>query len=71
MTAISDSLIRLLRYACLGVILLGLSTVLMAQDVPIIQPGAPGDSVRELSAEEAIKIADTSYSRTTSSSCRI
>ena len=62
MTAISDSLIRLLRYACLGVILLGLSTVLMAQDVPIIQPGAPGDSVRELSAEEAIKIADTSYS---------
>ena len=62
MTAISDSLIRLLRYACLGVILLGLSTVSMAQDVPIIQPGAPGDSVRELSAEEAIKIADTSYS---------
>ena len=62
MTAISDALIRLLRYACLGVILLGLSTVSMAQDVPIIQPGAPGDSARELSAEEAIEIADTSYS---------
>jgi uncharacterized protein (DUF305 family) len=29
---------------------------------PIIQPGAPGDSPRELSAEEAIEIADTSYS---------
>ena len=28
----------------------------------IIQPGAPGDSARELSAEEAIEIADTSYS---------
>jgi len=34
----------------------------MAQDVPIIQPGAPGDAARELSAEEAIEIANTSYS---------
>jgi uncharacterized protein (DUF305 family) len=34
----------------------------MAQDVLIIQPGAPGDSARELSAEEAIKIANTSHS---------
>ncbi|RLA31169.1 MAG: DUF305 domain-containing protein [Gammaproteobacteria bacterium] len=34
----------------------------MAQEVPIIQPGAPGDSARELSAEEAIEIANTSYS---------
>ena len=33
----------------------------MAQ-VPIIKPGAPGRPARELSAEEAIKIADTSYS---------
>ena len=33
----------------------------MAQ-VPIIKPGAPGDPARELSAKEAIKIADTSYS---------
>ena len=62
MTATPDSLIRLLRCSCLGVILMGLSTVSMAQDVPIIQPGAPGDSVRELSAEEAIEIADASYS---------
>ena len=30
--------------------------------VPIIQPGAPGEPARELSAEEAIEIADTSYS---------
>jgi uncharacterized protein (DUF305 family) len=33
----------------------------MAQ-APIIQPGAPGDMSRELSADEAIKIANTSYS---------
>ena len=62
MTATRDSLIRPFRCACLGVILLGLSTVSMAQNVPIIQPGAPGESARELSAEEAIEIADTSYS---------
>ncbi|MEE8543038.1 MAG: DUF305 domain-containing protein [Gammaproteobacteria bacterium] len=43
-------------------ILLGLATVGTAQEVPIIQPGAPGDSGRELSAEEAIEIAVTSHS---------
>ncbi len=61
MIATSDSLIRLLHYACLGVILLCQATVAMAQ-VPIIQPGAPGNSGRELSAEEALEIANTSYS---------
>ena len=34
-----------------------------AQDVAIIQPGAPGEPAKELSAEEAAAIADTSYSR--------
>jgi len=29
---------------------------------PIVQPGAPGQSARTLSAEEAVDIADTSYS---------
>jgi uncharacterized protein (DUF305 family) len=29
---------------------------------PIIQPGAPGEPARELSADEAIEIADTSHS---------
>jgi uncharacterized protein (DUF305 family) len=45
----------------LGVILLGLASVAMSQ-APIIQPGAPGESAKELSAEEAIEIADTGYS---------
>ncbi len=62
MTATRDSLIPLLRCACLGAILLGHSILSMAQDVPIIQPGAPGESGRQLSAGEAIEIADTSYS---------
>ena len=60
MTANPDSNLRLLRRACFGVILLGQAA--MAQEVPIIQPGAPGDAARELSAEEAIKIANTSHS---------
>ncbi len=31
-------------------------------DTPIIQPGAPGEAARELTADEAIAIASTSYS---------
>ena len=62
MIATPDSLIRLLTRASLSVILLCQAAVGMAQDVPIIQPGAPGDAGRELSAEEAIEIADSSYS---------
>jgi uncharacterized protein (DUF305 family) len=31
-------------------------------DTPIIQPGAPGEAPRELGADEAVKIANTSYS---------
>lgn len=42
--------------------LLASAIVAVAQDAPIIQPGAPGQSAKELSAEEAIKIAVTSYS---------
>jgi len=61
MTAISDFLIRLLKRGCLGVFLLGLANGGLAQ-APIIQPGVPGDSARELSAEEAIEIAVSSHS---------
>ena len=42
-----------------------LSSFLLASvtfaDVPIVQPGAPGEAPRALSAEEATAIADTSY----------
>ena len=33
-----------------------------ANDVPILQPGLPGEGARLLTAEEAVKITDTSYS---------
>jgi uncharacterized protein (DUF305 family) len=45
-----------------GVILFGYAAAVLAQDVPIVQPGAPGEAARDLSADEAIDIADTSYS---------
>ncbi len=53
--------IRLASYAGLATILLSQSTI-AATDLPIIQPGSPGQPGRELSAEEAIAIANTSYS---------
>jgi uncharacterized protein (DUF305 family) len=59
--ATRDFPIRLLRDISFSILLLGQATFSMAQ-VPIIQPGAPGDPVRELNADEAIEIADTSYS---------
>ena len=34
----------------------------VAQDAPILQPGAPGQDARELSAEEAVQIAANRYS---------
>jgi uncharacterized protein (DUF305 family) len=42
--------------------LVATATVALAQEAPIIQPGAPGENVRALSAEQAIDIAVTSHS---------
>lgn len=60
-TSTTASLFRPFRCVCLGAILAVLGTAGAAQ-VPIVQPGAPGEPARELSAEEAIEIADSSYS---------
>lgn len=35
----------------------------LAQSVPIVQPGAPGQAARTLTAEDAIKIANTTFTR--------
>jgi uncharacterized protein (DUF305 family) len=56
---------RQLRRARVGAGLVGLAVASAAPSLaqaPIIQPGAPGTPARELSADEAIEIADTSYS---------
>lgn len=55
------SLIQRLRWLCFGAVLLPFGAAALAQ-APIIKPGAPGEPVRELSADEAIRIADTSHS---------
>ena len=39
----------------------GFATVTAFADPPIVQPGAPGETPRTLSADEATEIADTSY----------
>ncbi|QYJ07086.1 DUF305 domain-containing protein [Qipengyuania flava] len=43
-------------------LLLSTSTAAMAQTVPIVLPGAPGETPRVIDAEEAIKLADTRFS---------
>jgi len=72
MTAIPDSLVHpipgLLQRAGRCLFLLSLTAAGLAlvspclAQAPIIHPGAPGEPARELTAEEAIEIADTSYS---------
>ncbi len=56
-----DLFFRLLMNSCLGLMILGHVTNAIAQ-APIIQPGAPGEPSRNLSSDEAIEIAVTSYS---------
>jgi len=62
MTLLPNSAIRFLTTASIAVMLTSLASASFAQTAPIFQPGAPGESVRILSAEEASKIAKMSYS---------
>jgi uncharacterized protein (DUF305 family) len=57
---VRPSRFRLLCCVIPSVVLM--SQAAIARDVPIVHPGAPGDSSRPLSAEEAVKIANTGYS---------
>jgi len=47
--------------AVLAAMLAGTSGIAFAQSAPIVQPGAPGQDSRDLSAEEAVKLAGSSY----------
>lgn len=62
MTLSSRTKFRSLSCASLSVLVLSLGGVSSAQDAPIVLPGAPGEATRTLSANEAIEIADNSYS---------
>ncbi len=42
---------------------LAVSCSAFAQDVPIVQPGAPGQQAKELTAQQAVQIADTRFTQ--------
>ncbi|MEM9312538.1 MAG: DUF305 domain-containing protein, partial [Pseudomonadota bacterium] len=57
----SDSHRTFAARAALSALLLGSSSVALAQAAPIVQPGAPGQASRTLSAQEASALAAASY----------
>jgi uncharacterized protein (DUF305 family) len=57
----SDTNRLLAGRALLSALLLGSSSVALAQAAPIVQPGAPGQNSKTLTAEEASKLASASY----------
>ena len=56
------SIVKFILRAWAGILFLGAAALAVAQDVPIVQPGAPGEAPKVLSASEATQLADTSYS---------
>ena len=46
---------------CAAAMLMGASSIAMAQSAPILQPGAPGQASKTLSADEATELAKASY----------
>jgi len=51
---------RLLSSVTFG--LLAVASGAMAQTVPILQPGAPGQAPKQLTPQEAVRVADTRFS---------
>ena len=45
----------------MAALLAGGSTIALAQDAPIVQPGAPGQDSRNLTSDEATRLASASY----------
>ena len=62
MYAVHLPVIHLLRRSIPMALVACLSTIALAEVPPIIKPGAPGEASQALSAEEAVRIANTSYS---------
>lgn len=56
------SSVRLTLRCSAAIAILTAATAAAAQTVPIVQPGAPGQPSRTISAEEAVRIADTRFS---------
>jgi uncharacterized protein (DUF305 family) len=62
MSIISTKPLTCLSYSALFSLSV-LSSACVAQAPPIVQPGAPGQISRTLSAQDAVKIANTSFTR--------
>ncbi|MDH4072247.1 MAG: DUF305 domain-containing protein, partial [Gammaproteobacteria bacterium] len=62
MNANTDSITRPWFRVFVGTAILATAAAGLAQEVTIVQPGAPGQAARDLTAEEAIEIAESSYS---------
>ncbi|MGH8167258.1 MAG: DUF305 domain-containing protein, partial [Woeseiaceae bacterium] len=62
LAVVPSSLVRLFCCLVSGMLLMGQVSVATPRDVPIVHPGAPGEAPQALSAEEAIKIANTGHS---------
>ncbi|MBL1430553.1 DUF305 domain-containing protein [Oceanicaulis sp. AH-315-P02] len=63
MTKFSTSKFRNVLSASTALALISAASLAFAQDVPIVQPGAPGEQARSLNASEAIEIVSTRYSK--------
>jgi len=63
MTHANAPLTRLRPSLFASAILLAHTATGIADDVPIVLPGAPGESAQIISAEEAIEVSNTSYSK--------
>ena len=60
---------NIFRLAATG-LLATTSTAALAQEVPIVLPGAPGEAPRVIGEADAIKLSDTRYSPADVISCR-
>ena len=52
---------KILRHSLMAV-LLSSASIAAAQDARIVQPGAPGQVTRQISADQAVALANSSYS---------
>jgi uncharacterized protein (DUF305 family) len=63
MTHSNAPLTQLLQSLTASAILLGYAAAGLADDAPIVLPGAPGEAAQTISAAEAIEVSNTSYSK--------
>lgn len=63
MTVSPKIFVRQLFFATTSAAALSIACGAAAQDAPIVQPGPPGETARALTADEAIQIADNSYTQ--------